>query len=74
MTRETAFWHHYIAQHPGHAVLGFSTTAAIGALLCLFLLACWTTAQVMARCGECERAYFARPRISRVETDTRDNP
>ena len=46
MTREHTFWHHYLLAHPGHAVLTFSTPAAVGALLCLFLIACWTTAQV----------------------------
>jgi hypothetical protein len=54
MTREHTFWHHYLLAHPGHSVLTFSTPAAVGALLCLFLIACWTTTQVMARCGECE--------------------
>ncbi len=54
MTRETFFWHHYIAHHAGNSVLSFSTSAAIGALTCLCLLACWTTAQVVARCCECE--------------------
>ena len=54
MTRETSFWHHYLVQHPAHGVLTFSTNAAVAALLCLFLLACWTTAQVAARCGKCE--------------------
>ena len=54
MTRETGSWHHYLVQHPAHGVLTFSTHAAVAALLCLFLLACWTTAQVMARCGDCE--------------------
>jgi hypothetical protein len=53
MTRENGFWHHYLGQHPAHGVLTFSTDAAVAALLCLFLLACWTTAQVVARCGEC---------------------
>ena len=54
MTREFHFWHSYIAQHPTHGVTSFSANAAIGALLCLCLLACWTTGQVAARCGECE--------------------
>jgi hypothetical protein len=66
MTRETTFWHHYIAQHSGHAVLTFSTPAAIGALLCLYLLACWTTAQVMARCYDCN-AVPARCRCARAK-------
>ncbi|HEY2789781.1 MAG TPA: hypothetical protein VGI72_09995 [Gaiellales bacterium] len=54
MTREHTFWHHYLLAHTGRAVLTVSTPAAVGALVCLFLIACWTTAQVMARCGECE--------------------
>jgi broad specificity phosphatase PhoE len=54
MNRAHPFWQHYLAQHPARGVLTFSASAAIGALLCLFLLACWTTAQVAARCGECE--------------------
>ena len=65
MTREHSFWHHYLTSHPSHAVLTFSTPAAIGALLCLFLIACWTTAQVMARCGDCE-AVPARCRCARA--------
>jgi hypothetical protein len=54
MTRETSFWHTYLAQHPAHGVLTFSTNAAVATLFCLALLACWITAQVAARCGECE--------------------
>jgi hypothetical protein len=65
MTREHTFWHHYLTSHPSHAVLTFSTPAAIGALLCLFLIACWTTAQVVARCGDCE-AVPARCRCARA--------
>jgi hypothetical protein len=65
MTREHTFWHHYLTSHSSHAVLTFSTPAAIGALLCLFLIACWTTAQVMARCGDCE-AVPARCRCARA--------
>lgn len=65
MTREHTFWHHYLTSHPSHAVLTFSTPAAIGALLCLFLIACWTTAQVMTRCGDCE-AVPARCRCARA--------
>jgi hypothetical protein len=66
MTRENTFWHHFVAQHAGHSVLMFSTTAAIGALLCLFLLACWATGQVMARCSNCE-AVPARCRCARAK-------
>ena len=54
MTREHLFWQHYVAQHASHRVLTFNTNAAVAALVCLALLACWTTAQVAARCGECE--------------------
>jgi hypothetical protein len=64
MTRETAYWNHYLQHHPAHGVLTFSTTAALGALLCLFLLACWTTAQVLARCCDCD-AVPARCRCAR---------
>jgi hypothetical protein len=64
MTREKLFWYRYIAQHTGHAVTTFSTNAAIAALLCLVLLAFWTTAQVVARCDECE-AIPARCRCTR---------
>jgi hypothetical protein len=64
MTRETVFWHHYLAQDAGHSVLTFSMPATIGALLCLFLIACWTTAQIQSRCGDCE-AVPARCRCAR---------
>jgi cell division protein FtsX len=64
MTREHLFWQHYLDQHPTHGVATFSTSAAVATLLCLFLLACWTTAQVAARCGECA-AIPARCRCDR---------
>lgn len=66
MTRDHTFWHNYLLAHPGHAVLTFSTPAAVGALLCLCLLACWTTAQVMARCTDCD-AVPARCRCARAK-------
>ena len=64
MTRENLFWQHYVVQHPTHGVLTLSTSAAVATLLCLSLLACWTTAQVAARCGECA-AIPARCRCHR---------
>jgi hypothetical protein len=64
MTRELLFWHHYLAEHQGHGITTFSTSAAVASLLCLFVVACWTTAQVAARCCECA-AIPARCRCGR---------
>jgi hypothetical protein len=48
-------WHQYFLQRPGGhtAPLTVNPGAAVAAVVCLFLIACWAAYQVQSRCGSC---------------------
>jgi hypothetical protein len=70
MTRESHFWHTYVAAHPGHNVFSFDPASAFAVAVCLFVLACWAAAQIQSRCGECA-AVPARCRCPREHAGRR---